>query len=411
MLARLLHPGRITIDIMGGGLDHARPGRPGDSIYRFVNGSFIMRVPRAMIAMFLVLCVAGLPAASGFQTDTPETPKPTEGQDVQALTTGQPAPMATIDRIMEQAVRNIALRYNLNETQTKITSALMLERVYEFLEEHEAEVWPVIRDLLKSQLRPPEDEKDRRKVGKSGGPLLEAVSEAIFQANQEWRLILTEEQQKVHDFDLDEMEKTFTKMGLDLDQWAQGKSTEGGLFPSQNLQGQPPQPSMPEVKVPPPAEESFGINMFDATVEHFIKENGLSEGQITSARAILTEHKGKANDFRASKRVELAKVDHERETAYAHADLDGVKEAHLARKKLLKPVFELHSQMTDRLDGLLTSIQIQRRDELKLAKAEQRKTSASKKSKVTRKTNSDKDVKPASPKEKPDSDSDSDSGQ
>ena len=58
---------------------------------------------------------------------------------------------------MKQAVRNIAARYNLNDKQTEFTDELMTREVHRFLREHEAVIWPLIRDLLAAQLRPPED--------------------------------------------------------------------------------------------------------------------------------------------------------------------------------------------------------------------------------------------------------------
>ena len=57
------------------------------------------------------------------------------------------ATSATIERIIETAVRNIARRYNLNEAQTQKTDELWNREVRQFLREHEAEVWPAIRGL------------------------------------------------------------------------------------------------------------------------------------------------------------------------------------------------------------------------------------------------------------------------
>ena len=115
-----------------------------------------------------------------------------------------PSTEATIDKIMDQAVRNIARRYNLNEAQTLETDKLMKREVRRFLKEHEKEVWPLLRDLIAAQMmgKPPENREDAMRVGKAAKPLAKLAQEAIIQGNMEWRQFLTEEQLRTHDFDL-----------------------------------------------------------------------------------------------------------------------------------------------------------------------------------------------------------------
>ena len=72
---------------------------------------------------------------------------------------GLPPEFPTVEKIMDQAVKNIGVRYNLNTAQLEKTGDLMRSRVKGFLREHHDEIWPVIRDLIAAQIdgRAPED--------------------------------------------------------------------------------------------------------------------------------------------------------------------------------------------------------------------------------------------------------------
>ncbi len=268
--------------------------------------------------------------------------------------------MATIETIIEVAVRNIAARYNLNEEQTRETDVLMKREVYRFLKEHESQVWPAIRDLLSSQLgaKPPSDPNELKRIGGAAAPLAKLAEEAIFRANEEWRTYLTPEQQKVHDFDLAEMKKNFQQIHQNFDNWAQGKVVEAPLFPQQQVPGGPPTPPKPREGVP--IQESFSDSHFDTYVEDFIKEYDLDQGQIDSARSILKETKEKTADFRKVNKNALTRLTATLREAIAARDTEKKARVEKEREELLKPVHELFSQMDTRLVGLLNSAQLER---------------------------------------------------
>ncbi len=318
--------------------------------------------------------------------------KPAIVDATEALDSGKTPAAATIDRIMEQAVRNIAARYNLNDVQAEETDKLMKREVYRFLIEHENEVWPIIRDLLKWQLQTPDDPEKMMDIGKAAGPLAKLAEEAIYRSNEEWGLILTPEQKRVHDFDLTEMRKTFEEIHQNFAEWEAGRPTEKGIVPDPQIAGRdPPRPPRPpKGRLPDPEVEIFDPNqIFETLVEEFIKEYGLDEGQITSARSILEEFKVKANDFREAKKVEFAKIALKQQEAMVDRDLDTIKKARADQKKLLRPVYELSAEMHDRLEKLLTTAQIQRH-----AERSKRADEKPKASKVTKKT-SPKKSKPS----------------
>ncbi|MGB2987367.1 MAG: hypothetical protein WBE26_15990, partial [Phycisphaerae bacterium] len=324
----------------------------------------------------LVAMTMWVPGASAQQP--PE--KGSAADTASELSTGRAPATATIEAIMEQAVRNIAARYNLNEDQTALTGKLMKRDVYRFLEEHEAEVWPIIRDLLAAQLgaKPPESQEEIKRIGEAAKPLAQLAKEAIFRANEEWRHILTPEQKKLHDFDLAEMETTFEQIDKNFAEWEAGRPPEDGIFPAPQIDGQPLRPHKPQDEKP--IKVIFDPNrILETLVEEFIKDYKLDEGQITAARSIRQEFKAKANDFRDSNKLEFAKIARQQQEAIANRDLDAIKKAAAAHKKLLEPVYGLCGQMHERLKGLLTTAQIERYAEKSGSKKEKAKGATVKK--------------------------------
>jgi len=288
-----------------------------------------------------------------------EEPKPVDELKIEQSS-------ATIERIMAQAVRNIARRYNLNEEQTAKTETLMTREVYRFLKDHEDKVWPAIRDLLACQLggNPPEDRAEIQRIGRAAGPLAKLAQDAILRANEEWRLSLTPEQKRMHDFDLAEMRKTFEGIDRNFEAWEKGEPAAGGIFPPPDpklAERSPPLPPRPKKGVlQDPITLTFDLNIFDTYVEQFIQDYDLDEGQITSARSIRNEFKDKAADFMSANREDFGKILQAQEQALRGRDRESLSRAELLRKQLLKPVYAFFSQMGERLKGLLNSAQLER---------------------------------------------------
>jgi hypothetical protein len=314
---------------------------------------------------FRTLVVLSSAIASAFGQDaTPPPPKPTgsAAEAAAALEAGSMPAAATVEKIMQEAVRNISRRYNLNEAQIAETDKLMKREVHKFLKEHEAVVWPAIRDLLAVQLggsNPGAEEAAR--IGKAAQPLVGKAKEAIFRANEEWRTYLTAEQKTTHDYDLAEMEKSFQQIEKNFSDWAAGKPTDAGLFPPPAIDDRSPRRApKPKGGLPEPEVETFRVSIFDTFVEEFIRENQLDQGQIDTARSILKEFKVKANDFKETKKEELTKIAAEQKAALDARDRERMKAADTALKKALEPVQALFGEMEERLKALLTSTQLER---------------------------------------------------
>lgn len=268
---------------------------------------------------------------------------------------------ASVDAIMAQAVKNIGRRYNLNEAQLEKTHEIMQREVYRFLQQHEEKIWPLIRELLDANLglTPPSDKDLAKRVGQGALPILEAAKEAILRGNEEWRMYLDESQKPMHDYDLQEMEKTFGQIEQNFEKWAGGNP--GPIFPP------PPDPTTSPARPPKPlpglpeagvVEVVFNVRkLFDSYVEEFIKRYDLSPGQIDTARSILKDYRQKALTFRDANVKELAAIAKEWKKAQEAGNREKLREAESKRKDLLKDVYVLFAQMDDRLNAILTTSQ------------------------------------------------------
>jgi len=340
------------------------------------------------------------PAKPG-ENNSPASPadgKPSGKSSSTATDAAQLPTQATIEMIMNEAVNNIARRYNLNDEQTKKTDEIMKREVNKFLKDHEADVWPIIRDLLSSNfgMNPSNNPDELKRIGKSAQPLLKLAKDAIYKGNEEWRKYLNDGQRSTHDYDLNEMDKTFSQIEENFQSWAEGKAVDGGIFPPPpppNLS--PPTPHRPPPGLPKPEVEIFvRTTLFDTVVEEFIKEYELNAAQIDAARSILSEFKAKAVDFKKANRAELSLIAHELGEATEAHDLDRVAKAEAERKRFMRPVYELFGEMDERLNALLTTLQIERHTSRQLGASEVKKADSKDKDAPA----AEKGVSDASPK-------------
>ena len=153
-----------------------------------------------------------------------------EQKDLATIDLTRPVAEQTVERIVDQAVINIGLRYNLNDDQLKKTGRIMKTYVSGFLNNHEEEIWPAIRELLAANLKPPKNEADMRRLGTAARKLAKLAHKAVKEGNAEWRKILTKEQKKTHDYDLAELDKTFAQMDQNFGAWEDGRNTDNPIF-------------------------------------------------------------------------------------------------------------------------------------------------------------------------------------
>ncbi|UCG16651.1 MAG: hypothetical protein JSV19_01175 [Phycisphaerales bacterium] len=249
-----------------------------------------------------------------------------------------------VDDMIRQAAENVSRRYNLNPQQTQFTEDMMNKRVTRFLDEHEDEIWPIIRDM--ARYRNPKNRMDARtarRLGKAIKPIFVEAQKAILEANGEWREILSDEQKKLHDHDLAEMDRTFRDMDERFGNWSRGQvGRHQGIFPPQREDNPPVNPKMPS-KISADRVISGSLEWWDGYVESFIKNYELDAGQITTARSILKELKERAAAYQETHKDDLARVEAELAAARKANDPDKINRAEQEFRKLksfMEPLFE-----------------------------------------------------------------------
>ena len=309
---------------------------------------------------------------------------------------GLPPEFPTVEKIMDQAVKNIGVRYNLNTAQLEKTGDLMRSRVKGFLREHHDEIWPVIRDLIAAQIdgRAPSDKAKVMRIGRAARPLAALAFDAIVTANEEWAEILNEEQRRMHRFDMGEMGKTFGQIDSNLRSWEQGTPSDKSVFPTpQYYPNEPRRPSKPPPGIPPKQGKKatttgamvvpFDVGFFEIRVDQFIAEYGLDAAQVVKARSIQRDFEARGQRHLHANRDALAQATAAKRQAKIDKDRKADAKAEFRIKELRQPLLDLLVQMDARLNPLLTKAQIKQHEEkkaepVKPAKSVKKKSAASK---------------------------------
>ncbi len=305
---------------------------------------------------------------------------------------GLPPEFPTVEKIMDRAVQNIGVRYNLNAAQLQETGDLMRSRVKGFLRDHHDEIWPVIRDLIAAQLSggPPEDKAKVMRIGRAARPLAALAYDAIVTANEEWAEILNDEQKRIHRFDMGEMGKTFGVIDSNLRSWEQGTPGDKSVFPvPQYYPHEPPRPSKPTPGIPKQGKKAtttdamvvpFEVGLFEARVDQFIAEYGLDAAQVVKARSIQRDFEARGQRHLDANRDALAKATAAKRKAKIDKDRKAGAKADARLKELRQPLLDLLAQMDARLHTLLTKAQIKQHadNESEPAKLVKKKSAGSK---------------------------------
>lgn len=307
-----------------------------------------------------LLCFATLVPRHALAGDPPagaSEPKPASAETIEAKNTVNS--FWDVSKILKIATRNIGRRYNLNEEQQDYTDDMMTKRVTRFLENHQNEIWPLIRDLAYYQRKGAVPERDEAKrLGPVALKIIREAKKEIYQSNEEWREILTEQQRRVHDYDLGEMDKTFAAMRGNFERWEKGSPESPRIFPEPRpLVNDPPTPKKPDpgLKRAPKTKKTKEKdaqrldNQFDVYVQKFIKDYELNATQKEAALSILREIKARSAAFRTAKKDNIEALQ------AALADAGNLETRRVTRKRLsdlLSPLNGLFVELKERLESI-----------------------------------------------------------
>jgi len=273
-----------------------------------------------------------------------------------------------VDLLMQRAADNIARRYNLNATQRAQTQEMLTREVTQFLNEHQ-EIWPLVRDMARMQQAGEQPSgKPAQRLAEKALPLIREIEATIVEANLRWRDILTEEQKQMHDFDLQDMAKTFAKMNDNFRSMASGGPGVAEIFPAANKDvPAPPKPPQPDANFapPPPDAEQRELpqeHMWDRYVEEFIRDFNLDDSQSEAALSILRECKQRAQDYRNNKRDDFRQVEERLRDAKRADQSPDVRASKLKvwkqiERSLNKPILDMFLELQERLEPIPTDAQ------------------------------------------------------
>ena len=275
-----------------------------------------------------------------------------------------------LNGMIDQAVNNVAARYQLDHHQYEITRQMMHEGVKTFLSQHQEEMFPLVRDLAKARFSGQElTVEQRRRIGQAAGPLLEAAKKVILEENSKWRQILSEKQEQLHDWDLREMDGQIRQIGDNFEQMAQGQAVNNPLVPSQTPQ--PPEELLPSRRSPgsappngtptpitvPPTREVDQGDLFDQAVAKFIKDYQLDTSQQEAARSIGREYKQRAQAYRSAHQHQISQLEQQSNEALKKRDPQTARQAQAALEKHSAQLRSFFEQMKERLQSIPTKAQ------------------------------------------------------
>ncbi len=278
-----------------------------------------------------------------------------------------------VDTMMDQAVQQISKRYSLNPQQELYTKLLLKRRVREFLDEHESEVRELLQESMDMQTgRAKADPVSRQIWAQRALPLYAQASQAILEGNEEWGGILTEEQKKIHDGDMNLMRRGFDGATTTLTQWSEGG---GPPIPKINDPTVRNNVNGSDVKngkgVTPDPKSVTQQNIEDnwrSYVNLFVTAYDLDKASQNSAREkILKEQYDKAVRYRQLRAADFQKIEKRLKTL-GKSDYSEREKLKNRQAQLERPIYDLFIELDERLQRLPTAAQTAKVD------AEEKKT-------------------------------------
>jgi hypothetical protein len=166
--------------------------------------------------------------------------------------------MLNVDALIDNYARLLARKYNLTAEQDAFTQAFLRERTQQFLERYRDQLFPLVDRMFEVRNGGEIDQAEMMNWGRQVLPLFEEAKRVLVQSNNEWRGILTEDQRKIHDTDVQLMNDSFASTSDQLTRIVSGQMTvdefRRGPRPPAGQPGQaPPAVATPGTPGLPPA--------------------------------------------------------------------------------------------------------------------------------------------------------------
>lgn len=257
---------------------------------------------------------AGLPSAEAQEGQrSSRKPQPFEGSPL----------FWQVDTVMQYIAGGITRQYNLDAVQEDYTRKLLTQRVKRFLQDHERETRTLFAEYMAyqvgGQLPPPEVAQE---FARRARPMMAAIHKEIMDGNEKWREILNDEQRKLHDRDLQHIDRAFEEHDRRFERWSRGE-VEPADFPSM-LSQQPRRIMRSE-------------DAWEYYVNRFIQDYRLEPGQQESAQSVLRTLREEATVYRDAHKADFDQLDARYQEIFASApktDPEELEKAKTMRKDL-----------------------------------------------------------------------------
>jgi len=275
------------------------------------------------------------------------------------------------EAMMNQAVDQISRRYNLNDQQKEYTRLLLVSRVRDFLDNHEMEVRQLLQESIEMRTgQRPADAVALQVWANRALPLYQEASKAILEGNEEWAVILDEEQKKIHDRDMALMRRSFTNATETMNTWQEGKgklpTVAGGKKPEQNartVNANSKEQTMGAVSTDP--QPTRVIKLEDnwlAYVNAFINTYSLEGKDEVSARdKVLKDMYAQARKYRELNKRQFDKLNTRQKSAAKDKTIR-IHDVLKQKKQLELPIREMFVKLDKRLRRLPTAEQFANAD-------------------------------------------------
>lgn len=261
--------------------------------------------------------------------------------------------------MMSKACDGIAAHYKLDSQQKEFTCKLLTERVTQFLDKHDKEIWPLLSDLTPFQLRGEQpDAATAKRVSERGHPIFEEARAEILRAQDEFRTILNDDQKKIHDRDLVQLKFQLQTIDRQFNDWRQGKIHGSSPLDSVRLAGGqrlgPERIIEEEVQAPAPSTTEW-----QRYVNDFIIRYKLDESQKKTALTILKDLEDQSAQYYKLNKKDLdgAETMLKRATTANPPDPKAVERARKVHQVLNKPFDDWFAALKERLERIPTEKQ------------------------------------------------------
>lgn len=149
---------------------------------------------------------------------------PVAAQEKEAVG-GYSAVIDNIDLLIDNYARFLARKYDLTDEQDSFTRDLLRTRAYSFLDKHEHDLRGLVDRLFEVRTGAAMSPEELVEWGSRVTPIYDEAKSLILAGNNDFRTVLNEQQQKIHDADLKQMDETFQTVDDQLHRIAKGEMT------------------------------------------------------------------------------------------------------------------------------------------------------------------------------------------